>query len=177
MLHHHRISRFVALIFVVLMALTGFGAGYYFTWRAPVVVRDVREVDGVAVRGGWLDLEVALVRNRLCDTRVERWLWQFQKDGLRRWVQLPEVAAPPATSLGDAHYVLSLPIPGSIPSGKWHYVSRSRDDCGSPFSFWTPTLRDSKEIDITIADPTADHPTELVVPAMPVTLLPGPLAK
>ena len=173
MLHHRRASRFIALAFVIIMALAGFWAGYYFTWRAPVVVQDVHEVDGVAVRGGWLDLEVTLVRNRVCDTRAERWLWQDQPDGVQRWVQLPELATPPTIAHGSAHYVLSLPIPGAIPAGKWHYRSRVREDCGSPVNLWGPTVRDSKEVDVTITDPTQEHPAEIVSPVMPVTILPG----
>lgn len=177
MLHNHRTSRFIALGFMLLMTGIGLGAGYYFAWRAPVIVRDVHEVDGVAVRGGWLDLEVMLTRNRVCDTRAERWLTQTQEDGLQRWVQLAEVASPPTVPRGDVRYVLSLPIPGNLPPGKWRYLSRIKEDCGSPISLWGPTIRDSSGVDITIVNPPLDHPAEVVAPAAPVTILPSAAPK
>ena len=161
-------------LFFLLGAPVGFLVGWKVTQRPPLVLRGVHEVDGVAVRGAWLDLDFRLLRTRLCDARVERWLWQpvAGDPGARRWVQLPESANPP-TEIGiEAHYVLSLPIPGNVPAGHWNYFSRTRDDCGSVWAS-QPRVRDSGDIPVLVVDPTPGAPAQVVAPPGPVTILPG----
>lgn len=159
-------------LFFLLCILMG-GGGWWFAQRPPLVLRGVHEVDGVAVRGGWLDLDFRLLRTRVCDAKVERWLWQPLRDDPdgRRWVQLPESANPPTETGVEAHYVLSLPIPGNVPAGDWNYFSRTRDDCW--FSLMQPKVRDSGDIPVHVVNPSAGAPAQVVAPPGPVIIMPG----
>ena len=162
-----------AACFLLVMAGAGLMAGWLFSQRPPLVLRNVHETDGVVIRGGWLDLDFTLTRMRDCDARVERWLWQDDTDGARRWVPMQAVANPP-TALGvEVHYKLSLPVPGNIPAGAWHYFSRTRDECGNVFSLVPQTVRDSGDVPVIIVDPPEDAPAQIVAPPGPVTILPS----
>ena len=162
-----------AVCFMLVMGALGGLTAWWFTQRPPVVLLNVHEADGVVIRGGWLDLDFTLIRTRLCDAKVERWLWQDAGDGMRRWVAMQAVANPPTPIGVETHYRLSLPVPGNIPAGPWHYFSRTRDDCASPFSLVAETVRDSGNVPVLIVDPPESAPAQIIAPPGPVTILPG----
>jgi len=160
-----------AACFALCMGLIGVAAGIYATKRPPVVILELRGAGGVAVRGGWLDIDVRLVRNRICDPKVDQWLWQWQ-DGVKHWVALPIMPSPPVELDQEAHYILSIPVPANVIPGQWNYMTRTRDDCPSVFTLRPETVRDGKDISIIIADPTSAQPTQVVAPPGPVTISP-----
>lgn len=160
-----------AVCFAIAMGLVGIGAGIYFAQRPPVIVMSLQERDGVAVRGSWLDLDVTLVRNRICNPKVDRWLWQM-RDGVKYWVSLPNVPSPPVSLNHPEHYIIAVPVPGTVKAGAWHYTTRTRDGCPSQFSLRAETVRDSQDVPVQILDPTVDHPAQLVAPPGPVTIVP-----
>ena len=167
------ITGFGATLFIVIMGSVGIAIGWYASQRPSIIVTSVREADGVAIRGGWMELNVTVNRTRLCKIDVDRWLWRENEQGQRVWVPLAHVASPP-TELGVlTTYQVWLPVPGNIPTGKWHYLSRSRDDCTAAWLSST-TVRESPDVPVLVIDPTASEPAQIVVPAGPVTMMPLP---
>lgn len=155
----------------VTLAGLGLGAGVAFwTLTRPVVaIQDIKEADGVAIRGGWLELAVTSISQRDCYTHVERWFWRPKAGGNpgdRDWVQLPGTGRPPPVVGVESRVTIYIPIPGNIPAGDWHYFSRSRDECTSAFSL-ASAPRDSPDILVTITDPPVN------VPPGPVTITPS----
>lgn len=160
-----------AVCFALCMGLIGFGTGIYATQRPSVVILELRQAGGVAVRGGWLDMDVRLIRNHICDPKVEGWLWQWQ-DGVKHWVALPVVPSPPVELGQQARYIVSIPVPANITPGKWNYMTRTHDGCPSMFSLRPETVRDDKVREVIINDPTSAQPTQVVTPPGPVTIMP-----
>ncbi len=154
-------------------ALTGLGGVYVLSLRAPVLLVALREVDGLAVRGGSLDMLFTLRRTRECDAHVDRWMWQptgttdrFGRE-IRRYVSLPPAANPPTENGMETTYVLSIPLPSNVIPGDWFYRSRTYDGCG-----WLPAMqrpsRPSPDEPVHIGD----APLATAVPA-PELLLPS----
>lgn len=164
-------TRWVA--FCIAMGCIGTIAGWWSAQRPPLIVTDLHEADGVAVRGDWLELDVSLTRMRLCDAHVDRWLWRDDA-GLRTWVPLPRVASPPTVLNVPTRYRVWLPVPGNIPAGRWHYLSRTWDECASPWTLIPPTVRESRDVPVLILDPPDDAPAQIIVAPGPVTVLPAP---
>lgn len=166
------ITGFGATAFIALMSAVGIASGWYASQRPAIIVTSVQEADGIAIRGGWMELNVSITRGRLCATTVDRWLWRDTEKG-RTWVPLPLVASPP-TEIGVlTSYQVWLPVPGNIPTGRWHYLSRSYDDCTASW-LSAKTVRESPDVPVMIIDPTAREPAQIVVPAGPVTMMPLP---
>jgi len=169
-------TTFGAIAFCLMMTGAGVMGGFLASRRPPLVLYDVHEADGVALRGGWMDLDISLTRHRLCDAHVERWLWQ-DVNGVRRWVPLLPVANPPTPIGVETTYRLSLPVPVNIPSGQWHYFSRTRDECASPLSLARETVRDSGDVPVLILDPPDQAAAEIVAPSDPVIMRHLPTAR
>ena len=165
-----------AVAFCCVMGAIGLTTGWYFSKGPPAIVINIHETDGVAVRGGWLELDVTLLRTKICDARVERWLWR-ETPGGRTWVPMPAVASPPTPLDVETHYRVWLPVPGNIPAGEWHYMSRTHDECQPPWSLASEVVRESADVPVTILDPPQSAPAQVVIPPGPITVLPLPPMK
>lgn len=173
--------RFLTWPVVVLSIVFGVGIGTVLGIisipRNPVIVTDVHETDGLAIRGGYIDLSFTITRTRDCPARIERWLWQWASEGeqrIKRWVQVDASGANPPMTFGNTEtYVLAIPIPGGVTAGKWHYRSRTRETC--PWTSWLygENIRESKDIPIEIRDPNAQSPVQVITQPAPVLILPG----
>lgn len=148
--------------------------------RNPLVVKDVHEADGLAVRGGYIDLSFTVTRTRECPARIERWLWQWTGEGerrIKRWVQVDASGANPPINLGNMQtYMLAVPIPGGVTAGKWHYWSRTRETCVWTSWLYGENIRDSGDIPVEILEPTAQSPAQVITQSAPVLILPGATA-
>lgn len=155
-----RSSRGFALLFVLACmvgGLFGFSLVYVPNKAPPVVLRGVKEVDGLVVRAGSLDLLFNVRRERECSPTVDRWVWQDtamqDRQGrlVRRFVTLPPASNPPVPLREEVTYILSIPLPSNVQPGKWFYRSRSVDHCN-----WLPSMaspaRESPSTPVTVLD-------------------------
>lgn len=78
---------------VVLGLLGGAALVLAISEAPPVTVREAREVDGVALRGGRLDLLFTIDRTRDCPVTTSRYLW--------RWLKVDDVPTRPGSFSSD----------------------------------------------------------------------------
>ena len=155
----------------------GLGTGALFMLamvpRNPIIVGNVHEVDGVVVRGQWLELEFSLTRNQDCGARVERWLWHWTEPGVKHWVPLDMAGANPPTKIGElSRYILAVPVPISITPGDWFYWSRTYDYCGLRTVIFGENVRESANIPVHVIDPDGATPPQIVTTTGPVLVMP-----
>ena len=145
-----------------------------FVPRNPIIVGNVREVDGVVVRGQWLELEFSLVRNQDCGAKVERWLWHWAAPDEKYWVQLNTAGANPPTKIGEqAKYILAIPVPSAVTPGDWFYWSRTIDYCGLRSTIFGENVRESANIPVRVVNPDGATPPQVVNTTGPVLVLPA----
>ena len=159
------------------------GAAILFGWAvgvasqpAPARVIDLQELDGVAVRGGVLDLKATVDQKRTCKTSVQRWLWRLDPldDNGVEYAPLPDAPFKPPLTIGRDRYRLRVPVPTYVEDGDWHYLGVPDDVC-SPFAIWRwfwPE-RQSPDVIIHIENPTTGNPAEVVTPPGVVTMVPS----
>lgn len=170
--------RFLSWPAFFLAIIVGQGVGAFmvlaFIPRNPIVVGNVREVDGVVVRGQWIELEFSLTRNQQCGAKVERWLWHWSEPGVKHWVQLDASGANPPTKVGElSKYILAVPVPSAVTPGEWFYWSRTLDYCGLRSAIFGENVRESMDIPLTIVDPTTATPPQIVTAPGPVLVVPS----
>lgn len=174
---HVRFLSWPAILFAVFCGLlTGGLLVIAHIPRNPIVLANVHEVDGVAVRGQWLDLDFTFTREQECEARVERWLWRWSNVGtepVKHWVQLDATGANPPTGLGRVHYLLAIAVPASVTPGQWYYRSRTVDTCGLRSQLFGRNLRETGDIAVTIVDPDAKTPVQVVTVSGPTLIVPG----
>ena len=131
----------------------------------PVTIREAREVDGVAFRGGHLDLLFTIDRVRVCSAVTSRYLWRWTKvDGrsVRQLVPL-ETSFNGVTSVGtDQHSMLSLALPRDLPEGDWFSWSRSTAQCPSLLGFSHSIIYQTPNVPVRIIK----HPDEAEAPRL-----------
>ena len=136
--------------------------------RAPVQIGDIREVDGVAVRGGRLDLLVRMDRAQDCVNVTTRFLWTWTEvDGqrVRMFVSLGSATMGVLPLVGkDQRFVLSVPIPSDLPEGEWFYRSRAVDTCLGLFQIPVSTARETPDIPVRIVARDAVTPSSKPLP-------------
>ena len=142
---------------------------------SPARIVDLRELDGVAVRGGVLDLKATVDQKRACSTSVQRWLWRpdpLDPGGIE-YASLPDAPYKPPLTIGRDRYRLRVPVPAYVEDGDWHYVGVPDEAC-SPFAFWRWfwPARQSPDVIIHIENPTTAKPAEVVTPPGVVTMVP-----
>ena len=159
---------------IALLALLGGWCWGALSLPSPVRIVDLHELDGVAVRGGVLDLIATIDQQRLCTTSVRRWLWRPDPElpGAVEWVYLPDVPFKPPIVAGQDRYRLRIPVPAWVEQGDWHYLGEPDDQC-SPFAAWFKTQRLSPDVMVHIANPSAANPAEIVSPPGAVTVVPS----
>ncbi len=142
---------------VVFGLAVGTVGAVWFTNQPPVVIRDLHETDGLAVRGGRLELLIAADKRRECPTVTSRYLWRWVPDpggGERPIPYIVSLQGPPVP-VGDVgigqRYVLSLALPSDIEPGDWFYRAKSMRDCG-----WFPAISS------TVVRETPDVPVRIV---------------
>lgn len=133
--------------------------------RAPVQIGDIREVDGVAVRGGRLDLLVRMDRAQDCTNVTTRFLWtwtEVEGQRVRKFVSLGSATMGVLPVMGrDQRFVLSVPLPPDLPEGEWFYRSRAVDTCFSLFQLPVSTARETPDIPVRIVARSAVPPSPL----------------
>ena len=159
----------------LLAGIAGFGTVYYLAERPPVRIESMRELDGLAVKDGTIDIAFTLTRNRDCEARVDRWMWQDtgtrdrQGEIVKKWVFLQAGPNPP-TPLGvETSYVLSIPLPANVTPGTWYYWARTYDGCQVVPALDHPS-RESKNIPVVVTaypKPDAPRAPELTTSATP----------
>ena len=111
------------------------GFAYATVFGAKSVVRTgLHEADGVAIRGGTLDLVANMVRHRTCPADTQRWLWRTRViDGKAgtQWMPLPATVMP--TLAADGPTMLTIPLPFQVESGDWKYRAVTTERCS-----WLP---------------------------------------
>ena len=125
----------------------------------PVAVREAREVDGVALRGGRLDLLFTIDRTRDCPVTTSRYLWRWLKVDdvpVRQFVPLSTSFNAPPLADEAGRIVISLQLPPELPEGEWFYGSRSVDYCGSFINFLNPSIRQTPDIPVRIINNSLD---------------------
>jgi hypothetical protein len=155
-----RVLAYVDMRCVVLRG-SGFLAGCLLTYivlveaaGAPVTIVSIHEIDGIAVRGGRIELMFDRRQSRSCPAIVDRQLWRWQEVEGRRVqhiVPLPSISAP-ITQPGATHVLLSIEVPGSIAPGDWFYVSRTTYDCPWMVWFGSGTQTRSPDVPVTITE-------------------------
>ena len=170
--------RFLTWPAFLLAIIVGLGVGALMVLvlvpRNPIVIGNVREVDGVVVRGQWLELEFNLTRNQQCGARVERWLWHWVEPGIKHWVQLDTSGANPPTKIGEAvSYILAIPVPAAVTPGDWFYWSRTYDYCGLRSAVFGENIRESANIPVRVIDPYSTTPPQVVTAPGPVLVVPA----
>ena len=141
--------------------------------RNPIIIGNVHEVDGVVVRGQWLELEFNLTRNQDCGAKVERWLWRWAEPELKQWVQLDTAGTNPPTKIGEkSRYILAVPVPSAVTPGEWFYWSRTFDYCGLRSVIFGENVRESANIPVRVIDPDAATPPQIVTTTGPVLVMP-----
>lgn len=122
----------------------------------PVTIRAAQEVDGVALRGGRLDLLFTIDRTRDCPATTSRYLWRWlEVDGtsLRQFVPLG-TSASASTLIGENNRVMiSLSLPSDLPEGEWFYWSRSVSYCYGILSNLRPIIHQTPNIPVHITAP------------------------
>ena len=119
----------------------------------PVTVRAAQEVDGVALRGGRLDLLFTVDRTRDCPATTSRYLWRwFEVDGtaVRQFVPLG-TSSSASTLVGENNRIMiSLSLPPDLPEGDWFYWSRSINYCYGILSNIRPTVHQTPNIPVRV---------------------------
>ena len=148
-----------------------------------IALLDVHEMDGVAPRGGVLDLVTQAKRPPGCFPTVTRWLWRVDPlgDGVDdlEWVQLlgapdsPPIDAPglPSPTNRDnrvRRYRLPIQLPPQVEEGEWHYLGIAIDHCDN-----STLARRTPDFVITVTKSDAKTPAMVLTPPGPVTLLPS----
>lgn len=122
--------------------------------RMPVQIHDIREVDGVAVRGRRLDLLIRLDRAHDCVNVTTRFLWTWTEvDGQRvqMFVSLGSATMGVLPLAGkNKRFVLSVPLPSDLAEGDWFYRSRAVDTCPGLFQLPVPVVRETPDIPVRI---------------------------
>ena len=140
---------------VVLGLLGGAALVLAISEAPPVTVRDAREVDGIAHRGGRLDLLFTIDQTRDCPVTTSRYLWRWLKVDdvlIRQFVPL-DTSSNALPLIDEANrIVLSLQLPPELPEGEWFYWSRSIDHCRSFFNFFDPSIRQTTNIPVRIVN-------------------------
>ena len=131
--------------------------------RVPTQIEDIRQVDGVSVRGERLDLLVRMDRPEDCVNVTTRFLWTWTEvDGRRVRMFVPLGSAtmgvlPMADK--DRRFVFSVPIPPDLPEGEWFFRSRAVDTCPGLFHFPVSTARETPDIPVRIVARSAVPPS------------------
>lgn len=119
----------------------------------PVTIREVREVNGVALRGGRLDLLFTGDRTRQCPVVTSRYLWRWAEvDGepIRQFVPLGTSLSGLTPVGGNKRILLSLPVPPDMPEGEWFYWSRSTSECPRLFGLSYSAVYQTPDIPVRI---------------------------
>ena len=139
---------------IVLGLLSGIAVILAIGETPPITIRAAREVDGVAVRGGRLDLLFTVDRTRDCPATTSRYLWRWvEVDGtsVRQFVPLgtsPSVS----TLVGESNsIIISISIPPDLTEGEWFYWSSSINYCYGILSSIRPILHQTPNIPVRIA--------------------------
>jgi hypothetical protein len=174
----------IGLVTFLLCGPIFFGTMLWMGSQPAVVVTDLSEEDGVAIRGGMLDLHGVVQRSRICPVRVERWLWQpvldadgtpqLGRDGKprTRWVGLDHDASPPLP-VGQEDYIVEIPVPPQVEPGLWYYRGRAQEQCSWLARVAGLKLRDTHDVPVRIENPSAAEPATAVIPPAPVELVPA----
>ena len=122
---------------------------------APVVVREVHELDGVAPLKGHLDFYVNLDRNRDCPSETSRWLWTWvdhNGEKIKQFYPLLNTATTLTDFGRDQHFILSIPVPPGIWPGQWFYFSKTVEHCSILPSLFRSAIRESSDVPVRIVD-------------------------
>ena len=141
----------------------------------PVRLLSETEEDGVAFRGGRIELEVHRHVNRVCTSHADRVLRRYEvRHGKSILVIVPlglrsQVLVP----VGVERYIVSLDLPGNIATGQWSYVARVSYECPVLHWLWTPTPIQTTDIPIMVQDTPATSRAPVIVQPGPVTIVPN----
>lgn len=114
--------------------VVGLGVAASRQQGVPVVITDMHEADGVAARGGMIDLVLKTQRNRFCPSETQRWIWRWiEIDGQKARQFVPLVVTGAAPVAGDGWVMLSIPVPSGMQPGDWFYRSITVERCS-----WLP---------------------------------------
>jgi hypothetical protein len=141
--------------------------------RSPVKIDSIYAVDDAAVRGGVLYLHAQIDRRKWCPTDVQRWMWRWADPsrGVQQWVWISDAPSPP-TPIGRDDYVVAIPLPAAVTSGQWFYVGIAHDRC--PFLDWPlRNQRETKNVPVSVIDPTTSAPATVAAPQAPFGALPS----
>ena len=111
----------------------------------PVTVLDTRETDGVALRGGRLNIFTALTKRRECSTTTAHYLERQVPHPIDPAKMVP-LRAPligpivPLSSVGHQEYILSLSLPSDLDTGAWDYNWKSSMACGPLSALFSPVI-------------------------------------
>ncbi|MGI4945125.1 MAG: hypothetical protein ACRYHQ_31950 [Janthinobacterium lividum] len=145
--------------------------------RPAVIVEDLHELDGVAVRGGAIDLMARIDHQRQCTTNIARWLWRWRDDGaghrVQQWIALGDPISPPVPLGDNIRYILTIPLPPSVEPGEWYYRGSAVDNCAFLPGLWAAAPRVSSDKPIVVTNPTPTAPAPVSTPLGPVMLLPS----
>jgi hypothetical protein len=167
-------AQFTTFLVSLLICSALFLAVWFWCLRQPTLtISTIREVDGIAVRGGSIHLLATIHRHRQCESTSERWLWRWiDVDGKRiqQWVLLEGNSAPP-TPIGVDTYVVTLALPPSVTAGDWFYVGIARDSCGWLPAIFSAPLRETPAVPVRVNNPSVDRPATVVLPNAPFEAL------
>lgn len=153
-----------------------FGAWDTYQRSGPAVTYETVVEQGIAVRGGFMELVVDRVRTKVCPTRETRILIRNEAVAGET---MPVVIPLSETGLiwpqlGPSKYTVLVPLPGNLPTGEWNTQTISTDYC----HWWNALIgghtRVSAEVPIRVQNPPrATAPTTLQT-AAPVIVVPPP---
>jgi len=155
----HRVLQRQNMIVGLVGMTLGSGLGFFLlVWtgqRPPVIVHSAYALNGVAARGGHLDIFFELDRQRDCPTETSRWLWTWvDHDGVKvkQFFPLTNTSTTVTDAGENQEFILSLPLPAGLWEGTWFYWAKTVEHCRFlPVLFRSP-IRETPDIAVQITD-------------------------
>jgi hypothetical protein len=149
----------------------GLGALLFVLHQPAIEVQSLQENDGVAVRGGTIDLVATVDRTRLCESSSSRYLWRWidwKGKRIRQFVPISAPSGSPAVDVGESQFMLSLPVPPGVEDGSWFYRSNTADHCPwLPHFITGASERQSADVPVKVVDGKLVLPPAPTPPASP----------
>ncbi len=142
---------------VALGLVVGTALASYSHRTAPVVITGMHEADGIALRGGMIDLVMTTDRSRFCPSETQRYLWRWTEiegEQTRQFVPLVQTAAPPGS--GSGRVMLSIPVPLPVAPGEWFYRAITIERCSWLPAPLRPYVWRTPDVAVRIGNPPAN---------------------